>query len=220
MSTTKYLGTSTSNSQYFLLPIKHQKSQPKSRFSSKAAFQLASLAHSRCVQKMCAAKHSCGSTREWDLILQACQSSTNLKEKCSFYLTLMMHWKQTHVFLLACHALKQPEWSAVLHWGCSLILYRNSLMKMESRETFSLALTYTAWRQMWLSRCQYGLDGLLAHTMAILLTVFLAQMRRSQFAEELNEILIQGEILIHAFRAIMRCLSCSVLCPIQKILTE
>lgn len=123
--------------------------------------------------------------------------------------------------LSACCSLKRPGWTVILHRGQPRHVQRFSHETGKQESLFSsTTLTWTACRQMQLSRCHSGLDGLLAHTTAVLLTLYLAQTRRSQFAEELNEIRIQGETVIHAFQAMVRCLSCSVLCPIQKILTE
>ena len=102
------LGTSTGDSHYFSLPVKCQESQTKSRSSSKAASQLTSLADCRYLQKMCAAKHGWGSARsaqQQDLILQACQSITKLKEKCpprpasSYTAILSWRWKAGKPFL-------------------------------------------------------------------------------------------------------------------------
>lgn len=97
---------SCGDSQYFSLPIKYQESQLKSRFSSKAASQLTSLACCRCVQKICAAKNVWGSTCELDFILQSCQYIKNLKKlgnKAMFF-----HQPAT---------LKQPGWTVILHWS-------------------------------------------------------------------------------------------------------
>lgn len=130
----------------FSLPIKCQESQPKNGFASKAASQLNSLACCQCVQKTCAVKHGSGNTDERDLILQVCQFITNLTEKCPFYLTLIMHWKQTHVLVSAHCSLKQPEGTAssactaILWWrweaGKSFLLHYPLLNYLETKSAF------------------------------------------------------------------------------------
>lgn len=159
------------------------------RFSSKAASHLESLACSRCVQIICAAKKVWSSTCKLDFILQACQYIKNLKKlgkKAMFF-----HQPGT---------LEQPGWAVILHSSQA-----HPQQQISWEGVFPLPshwLLGDEWGFPW-----PGMKGLLAHTTSMPLAACLSQMRRSQFSEEFDEIWVQAEIVIRAFGSMMRCLS-------------
>lgn len=162
------MGTSTGESWYLLLTIKCQESQAKIRFSCKPATQLTMLYTfgENLQQNTARIVHAPHMNGLHSLVLSI---HYKFKRKMSLLPYSSEVLEAIHFLLLsACHSLKQAERGN----GDPPQRPAPSYITILSQKWKICVFCFTtAWRQMQLSRCHPGLDGLLAHTTAIPLTL-------------------------------------------------